>query len=136
MNTNILSAHSFHYDYGDSLITIDSVNQNRYSNLKSIWEVRVGYFPIVNDNFKSSGVSGSFFYESPISNTLNLGWIFQLNLALKDRGGYMSLGGFLSYPIKFNNHSLYLKSGLGFATTSSYPSPTVMFEVEYLLFEF
>jgi hypothetical protein len=131
----ILSAYTFNYCGTDSLVTKDSVDQNGYSDLNSIWGFRIGYFPIYGDYLESSGISGTFYNENAISKLFNLGWSFQLNKAIGSDGGYMSLSGYLSYPLKLTNNIIYLKAGLGLATYT-YITPTALFEIEYLLFEF
>jgi hypothetical protein len=109
--------------------------QTKYSDNRSIWGVRLGFFPIYGDNLKSAGISESLFSESKISKFFNLGWTFQVNETIDGKGGYLSLSGFLSYPIKIEDNTILIKSGLGLATYT-YPTPTALFEIEYLIFEF
>jgi len=103
-SNTILGAYSLNYHAGDSLSVNDSVEQNRYSNLKSIWGFRLGYFFDSSDEFNSTGLSGTFYNEYAISKFFNLGWSLQVNQAINNNGGYRYLGGILSYPLRIEKH--------------------------------
>ena len=122
----------------DSVLTDDSERTDsikiRYSDNETFWGFSLGYFPIWDENFESGGISTTLYSESTISKIFKLGWSLQLNLAI-DGGGYLALNGYLSHPIKFDNHTLLIKGGTGIATII-YPSLVGFLGVEYLLWEF
>lgn len=122
----------------DSVLTDDSERTDsikiRYSDNETFWGFSLGYFPIWDEYFESGGISATLYTESDISNIFKLGWSFQINLAI-DGGGYLALNGYLSHPIKFDNHTLLIKGGAGIATII-YPSLVGFLGIEYLLWEF
>ncbi len=122
----------------DSILTENSEGEDsfkvRYSDSETFWGFSLGYFPIWDENFESSGISTTLYSESTISKIFKLGWSLQLNLAI-DGGGYLALNGYLSHPIKFDNHTLLIKGGAGIATII-YPSLVGFLGIEYLLWEF
>jgi len=122
----------------DSILTVTSKETNsikiRYSDNETFWGFSVGYFPIWDEYFESGGISTTLYSESAISKIFKLGWSFQLNLAI-DGGGYLALNGYLSHPVKFNDHTLLIKGGAGIATII-YPSLVGFLGVEYLIWEF
>jgi hypothetical protein len=109
--------------------------KNKYSDNESIWGFKLGYFPIWEEDFSSSGISGTFYSESTISKLFKLGWSFQLNMTVEDDGGYLFVNGYLSHPIKIENHTLLIKGGAGIAAII-YPSLAGLLEIEYLIWEF
>lgn len=122
----------------DSILTENSEGEDsfkvRYSDNETFWGFSLGYFPIWEENFESGGISTTLYSESTISKIFKLGWSLQLNLAI-DGGGYLALNGYLSHPIKLDNHTLLIKGGAGIATII-YPSLVGFLGVEYLLWEF
>jgi len=134
LSTTLMQAASI-----DSILTENSEVEDsikvRYSGNETIWGFGLGYFPIWDDYFESSGIAITFYSESSISKLFNLGWSFQLNKAIGSSGGYLSLNGFLSHPIKMENHAIYIKGGLGIATLI-YPSLVGVVEFQYLILEF
>ncbi len=123
------------YHACDSLAVEDSVGYIRYSNLKSIWGFRLGYFPDVGDEFNSTGVSGTFYNEYAISKFFNLGWSLQVNQAINNNGGYLYLGGILTYPLRIEKQVFYVRSGLGLGVIGGL-TRVGFFEIEYLIWEF
>ncbi len=123
----------------DSILTENSESEDwlkvRYSDNDTFWGFSLGYFPIWEEYFSSSGVSGTFYSESTISKLFKLGWSLQLNMTVEGGGGYLSINGYLSHPIKMENHTLLIKGGAGIATII-YPSLVGFLGVEYLLWEF
>ena len=117
----------------DKTIVEDS-NTVRYSDNETFWGFSFGYFPILEEDFESGGISVALYTENTISNIFKLGWSYQLNIAI-DGGGYMALYGYLSYPVKLGNNYLYIKGGLGLATYT-YLTPVALFKFEYFLWEF
>lgn len=134
-NNIILSAYSLNYHAGDSLAVEDSVEQSRYSNLKSIWGFRLGYFLDNSDEFNSTGLSGTFYNEYSISKFFNLGWSLQVNQAINNNGGYLYLGAILSYPLRIGKQVFYVRSGLGLGVIGGL-ARVGFFEIEYLIWEF
>jgi hypothetical protein len=122
----------------DSLLTDNSERTDtikiRYSDNETFWGFSLGYFPIWDEDFESGGMSTTFYSESKISKIFKLGWSLQLNFAI-DGGGYLSVNGYLSHPIKINSHTLLIKGGAGLATII-YPSLVGFLEAEYLIWEF
>ena len=106
----------------------------RYSDNETFWGFSLGYFPIWDENFESGGITTTLYSENSISNFFKLGWSLQLNLAI-DGGGYLALNGYLSHPVKFDDHTLLIKVGAGIATII-YPSLVGFLGVEYLIWEF
>lgn len=121
----------------DSILTENSEVEDsfkvRYSDNETFWGFSLGYFPIWDEYFESGGISATLYTESDISKIFKLGWSFQINLAI-DGGGYLALNGYLSHPIKFDDHTLLIKGGAGIATII-YPSLVGFLGVEYLLWE-
>ena len=107
----------------------------RYSDNTTFWGFSLGYFPIWEEYFSSSGLSGTIYSESTISKFFKLGWSLQLNMTLEGSGGYLSVNGYLSHPIKIEENILLVKGGAGIATII-YPSLVGLLEVEYLIWEF
>jgi len=134
-SNTILGAYSLNYHAGDSLSVNDSVEQNRYSNLKSIWGFRLGYFFDNSDEFNSMGLSGTFYNEYAISKFFNLGWSLQINQAINNNGGYLYLGGILSYPLRIEKQVFYVRGGLGLGAIGGL-TRVGFFEIEYLIWEF
>ena len=122
----------------DSILTENSEGEDsfkvRYSDNETFWGFSLGYFPIWDEFFESGGISTTLYSENTISKFFKLGWLFQLNLAV-DGGGYLALNGYLSHPIKFDDHTLLIKGGAGIATII-YPSLVGYLGVEYLIWEF
>ena len=135
ISNTILSAYTLNYPVGDSLTAIDSIDQNKYSNLKSIWGFRLGYFSDVGDEFNSMGLSGTFYNEYAISKYFNLGWSLQINQAINNNGGYLYLGGILSYPLRIEKQVFYVRGGLGLGAIGGL-TRVGFFEIEYLIWEF
>lgn len=133
LSTTLMQAASI-----DSILTENSEVEDsfivRYSDNETFWGFSVGYFPIWDEHFESGGISTTLHSESNISKIFKLGWSFQLNLAI-DGGGYLALNGYLSHPIKFDDHALLIKGGAGIATII-YPSLVGFLGVEYLIWEF
>lgn len=123
----------------DSILTENSESEDsfkvRYSDNETFWGFSLGYFPIWEEYFSSSGISGTFYSESTISKLFKLGWSLQLNMTVEGDGGYLSVNGYLSHPIKMENHALLIKGGVGIATII-YPTIVGLLEVEYLIWEF
>jgi len=122
----------------DSVLTDDSERTDsikiRYSDNATFWGFSLGYFPIWDENFESGGITTTLYSENTISKFFKLGWSLQLNLAI-DGGGYIALNGYLSHPVKFDDHTLLIKGGAGIATII-YPSLVGFLGVEYLIWEF
>jgi len=122
----------------DSVLTDDSERTDsikiRYSDNETFWGFSLGYFPIWDENFESGGITTTLYSENTISKFFKLGWSLQLNLAI-DGGGYIALNGYLSHPVKFDDHTLLIKGGAGIATII-YPSLVGFLGVEYLIWEF
>jgi hypothetical protein len=122
----------------DSKLTIKTIvedsNKVRYFDNETFWGFSLGYFPILEEDFESGGISVDLYTENKISKIFKLGWSYQLNIAI-DGGGYMAFYGYLSCPLKLWNNNLYIKGGLGLATYT-YLTPVAYFKVEYLLWEF
>lgn len=133
LSTTLMQAASI-----DSILTENSESEDsfkvRYSDNETFWGFSLGYFPIWEEHFESGGISTTLYTESTISKFFKLGWSFQLNLAI-DGGGYLALNGYLSHPIKFEDHTLLIKGGAGIATII-YPSLVGFLGVEYLIWEF
>jgi len=134
-SNTILSLDSLNYHAGDSLAIEDSVGHIRYSNLKSIWGFRLGYFPDVGNEFNSTGLSGTFYNEYAISKLFNLGWSLQVNQVINNNGGYLYLGGILSYPLRIEKQVIYMRGGLGLGVIGGL-TRVGFFEIEYLIWEF
>jgi len=108
----------------------------RYSDNKTFWGARLGFFPAYGKYVESAGISETLFSETKISKVLNLGWSFQLNEVLGGNGGYLALYAYLNHPFKIGDSIIFIKGGLGLGTYGTYPSPAVLLEIEYLIFEF
>lgn len=123
----------------DSILSENTESEDsfkvRYSDNETFWGFSLGYFPNWEEYFSSSGISGTFYSESTISKLFKLGWSLQLNMTVEDGGGYLSINGYLSHPIKMEIHTLLIKGGAGIATII-YPTVVGLLEVEYLIWEF
>ena len=117
------------------LTAFDSVDQNKYSNMNSIWGLRLGYFPIAGNGLETSGFSATIFNEYRFSKIFNFGWSLLVNQAINNNGGYLFLGAILSHPLRIEKQVFYLRSGLGLGVVSGL-ARVVFFEVEYLIWEF
>ncbi len=118
----------------DAHVMEDSI-RGRYSDNETFWGFSLGYFPVWEEYFSSSGISGTFYSESTISKLFKLGWSLQLNMTVDGGGGYLSVNGYLSHSIKIENHTLLFKGGAGIATII-YPTLVGLLEIEYLIWEF
>ena len=134
LSNSVLIARTYKIDFSDSLV-VDTVYQTKYSDNQSIWGFRVGYFSDVGNELNSAGLSGTFYNEYAISKLFNLGWSLQVNQAINNNGGYLYLGGFLSYPLKLEKQVFYIRGGLGLGVIGGL-ARVGFFEIEYLIWEF
>ena len=112
---------------------IDSTTTGFTEN-KSIWSLKLGRFHYGN-YFSEDGISGTFFNEHKISKYFYLGGSLLVYKTIGSNEGAISLNGYLSYPLEIGTQKFFLKGGAGLATLG-YLSPTLMVELEYIVFDF
>jgi hypothetical protein len=113
---------------------IDSAT-TRFTESESLWGFKLGRFHYSGEYFSNDGVSGTFFNEHKISKYFYLGGSLLIYKTIGSNEGAISLNGYLSYPLKICSQKFFLKGGAGLATLG-YLSPILMFEVEYIVFDF
>lgn len=107
----------------------------KFTDNQSIWSLKLGRFHYSGGYFSEDGVSGSFFNEHKISKYFYLGGSLLIYKTIGSNEGAISLNGYLSYPLEIGSQKFFLKGGAGLATLG-YLSPILMFEVEYIVFDF